>query len=69
MSNALKEFLDDPEEIHAFVNGYYIGFVEWKAPSKYNNGKERHYWQGGFILGWLSKVAIIVYFGQNFVPV
>ena len=64
----LSEFLNTYAEIHSFVLGIYCGLTEWKGldSETLNNPdvkKEPHYCRGGYILGTLLRVAIILLIG------
>jgi len=66
----LNEFLSTYAEIHAFVLGIYCGLTEWKGldSETLNNPdvqKEPHYAKGGYILGTLLRVAIILLIGAK----
>jgi hypothetical protein len=66
----LGTFLSTPDEIHTFIDGYYTGFVEWRGTSRPQlPEKEKHYFEGGFLLGVVSKFAVIIYFGNEFIKV
>jgi hypothetical protein len=43
-------------EWHAFVNGFYVGYVDGERENRYD--RERHYWRGGYLTGrasdWLT---------------
>jgi hypothetical protein len=45
-------------EWHAFVNGFYIGFVRLR-PREHEYKKEKHYWRAGFIAGWTTKMCLL----------
>ena len=47
-------------EWHAFVNGFYVGITAYKSKVGGDEGREKHYWRGGFTLGWFIKVAVIL---------
>ena len=64
----LNEFLSTYTEIHAFVLGIYCGLTEWKGLdsetlSNPDVQKEPHYAKGGYIVGTLLRVAIILLIG------
>lgn len=50
-------------EWHAFVNGGYIGLVGYPERDSIRHA-DRHYWRGGFLLGWSCKVLGILAIGQ-----
>lgn len=61
-----EEFLNHPDEVHALVNGFYVGVTA--LPGKANKAcceKEKHYWRAGFLLGWAVKAAVILYAGPR----
>jgi len=68
----LSEFLNTYAEIHAFVLGIYCGLTEWKGldSETLNNPdvqKEPHYTRGGYIVGTLLRVAIILLIGRELI--
>lgn len=50
---AILPFLGDLtyREAHAFINGFYVGFVDGNRDHVYD--RERHYWRAGFLLAAL----------------
>lgn len=58
MTKIMDEAFNDPEEIHAFINGMYTGFVEWKGIPTLPQ-KEKHYFQAGWLIGVITKYIII----------
>lgn len=40
-------------EVHAFINGLYIGYINDNRESEYT--KEKHYWRAGYLFGKLIK--------------
>lgn len=49
-------------EWHTFVNGFYRGFTGFKGTDPESGGREKHYWRTGFIVGWIVKLAVLLYF-------
>lgn len=45
-------------EWHGFVNGFYKGLVEGGRQHEYE--KEKHYWRGGYSLGFVIRYGIII---------
>ena len=69
MSGLLNEFLSTHEEVHAFVHGIYAGLTEWKGIDSETMKNpdvvgEEHYIKGGYILGTVLRVAIILLVGK-----
>ena len=69
MSNSLNEFLSTYEEVHAFVHGIYAGLTEWKGIDSETMKNpdvvmEPHYAKGGYVLGTMLRVAIILLVGK-----
>ena len=60
----ISECFSSYEEVHAFVHGFYAGFVEWRgidSAMQYEEvQKEPHYAKAGYIVGTLLRIAIIV---------
>jgi len=61
----ISECFSSYEEVHAFVHGFYAGFVEWRGIDSETMRleevqKEPHYAKAGYIVGTLLRVAIIV---------
>lgn len=63
MAIPTDEFCNDPGEIHALVAGAYAGLTEWKGadvPDEFV--AEKHYYQGGYIVGtilrWVGLVVV-----------
>jgi len=53
-------------EWHAFVNGGYVGLVGY--PDKmHDSDSSKHYWRGGFLLGWFVKLAGILAIGEQLI--
>lgn len=68
----LGEFLSTYAEVHSFVLGVYCGLTEWKGldSDTLNNRDvqaEIAYSKGGYILGTLLRVAIILLIGSKIV--
>jgi hypothetical protein len=66
----LDEFLSTHEEIHAFVHGIYAGLTEWKGIDSETMKNpdviaEIAYTKGGYVLGTLIRVAIILLVGKT----
>jgi len=53
-------------EWHAFVNGGYIGLVGYPERGDINRA-DKHYWRGGFLLGWSLKVVGILTIGSTII--
>jgi hypothetical protein len=53
-------------EWHAFVNGFYVGFTAYKNRD-HEYTREKHWWRGGFLVGWFVKAGLILLFGRRFV--
>jgi len=69
--NCLKTFLNESNEIHAFVHGLYCGLTEWNgidnATMEYHEVlEEPHYARGGYIVGTLFRIAMILWFGCEY---
>lgn len=65
ISERLGTFCNTPEEIHTLVDGIYMGFIEWRLRGTPTlPKKERAYFQGGFILGVICKVLLILLIGK-----
>ena len=69
-SGLLSEFLSTHEEIHAFVHGIYAGMTEWKGIDSETMKNpdvvvEPHYCKGGYILGTILRVGIILLIGKQ----
>jgi len=48
----LREFLDEPKEVHAVWNGFYTSVRSLNPKPKYDDSKEEpHYWRLGYLLG------------------
>lgn len=65
----LKEFLSTYAEIHAFVHGIYAGLTEWKGIDSETMKNpdvvaEIAYTKGGYVLGTILRVAIILLVGK-----
>lgn len=61
-------FLSYAAEWHAFTHGVYKGVttMPYRAPPEPDNpdvNKEPHYYRGGYVLGTLLQLGIIVFFG------
>ena len=66
----LNEFLSTHEEVHAFVHGIYAGLTEWKGLDDKTMKNpdvilEPHYAKGGYVLGTVLRVAIILLIGKQ----
>ena len=66
----LAEFLSTHEKVHAFVHGIYAGLTEWKGidSETLKNSDvvaELHYARGGYVLGTIIRVAIILLVGKT----
>lgn len=48
-----EEFINEPREAHAFVNGFYVGYTA--IPNK-NTWNEPHYWKAGFLIGRIAQM-------------
>lgn len=65
---SLKEFCNDYAEKHAFMHGFYDGFTRMRGLSERTKNdhevkKEYHYAELGFLLGYISKILLILGFG------
>ena len=49
-----------------FARGAYVGFVEWRSPP--SASKRKWSWILGFFVGFVVKVAAILYLGAEFIP-
>jgi len=63
------EFLSTHKEIHSFTHGIYDGMTEWKGLSDETKENpdvigEEHYAKGGYVIGTLIRVAIILLIGR-----
>jgi hypothetical protein len=57
----LREFLNDPKEVHALFNGFYKSVMSLKQrPNLKDSQDEPHYWRLGWLLGDVAQVAIAV---------
>jgi hypothetical protein len=70
----LSEFLSEYTEVHAFVIGIYCGLTEWKglddeAMKNPDVLVEPHYARGGYILGTILRVGIILLIGSQVVSI
>lgn len=66
-----SEFMNDPNEVHAFSHGFYAAWFPTREWGK-EYEKEIHYWRGGFMLGSALKLACfagIGYLVGNVFPV
>jgi hypothetical protein len=66
----IKEFLNDPAEVHSFVHGLYAGVTEWKGaqlPDNPDVKKEPHYFKGGYLLGTFIRWVAIVILGSKII--
>ena len=66
----LKEFLSTYAEIHAFAHGIYAGLTEWKGIDSETMKNpdvvaEIAYTKGGYVLGTVLRVAIILLIGKT----
>ena len=66
----LEEFLSTHEEVHAFAHGMYAGLTEWKGIDSETMQNpdvvlEPHYTKGGYVLGTVLRVAIILLVGKQ----
>lgn len=60
------ELLNDPKEWHSLVAGLFQGFVRLrpgKIPADFK--QDSHYYKAGFIIGFLLKLGLVVYFGPQ----
>ena len=66
----IQEFMNNPHEVHGFVDGLYTGFRERKGrddiPEEYA-GEDRWYWQGGYVTGTLLKYALFIIIGGKLI--
>lgn len=61
------EFLDDTDDSHALMFGLWRGVRSMKPTREYKESEQNpHYFMLGYILGWLLKVAVVVYFGSEY---
>lgn len=72
-SSLLSEFLSTHEEVHAFVHGVYAGLTEWKGLDDKTLANpdvilEIHYAKGGYVLGTVIRVMIILLIGKSLIP-
>lgn len=51
MNAPIHELGNKPIEVHAFVNGVFVGFTAYPAVNDGDAEAEPHYWQAGFLLG------------------
>jgi len=60
----IGELFSSYAEIHAFIHGFYAGFVEWRgidSAMQYEEvRKEPHYAKAGYIVGTLLRIGCIV---------
>lgn len=63
------EFLNSPAEWHAVMNGFYVAFTAKPTDKSGQNGKEKHYWRFGWLLGWIAKSAVILFAGPKLLPI
>lgn len=66
---SMDEFLSTHEEVHAFVHGIYAGLTEWKGLDSETMRnpdvqKELHYAKGGYVVGTVMRVVIILLIGK-----
>ena len=69
-SSILSEFLSTHAEVHAFAHGIYSGLTEWKgidSETMQNPDviREPHYAKGGYILGTMLRVGVILLLGKQ----
>mgnify|MGYP000138417763 CR=1 FL=1 len=69
VKNLLKEFMNDPREVHAFMHGVYDGFLESKGLSEVTKNledvkRELHYAKFGYAVGFLLKAFLIYKIGR-----
>ena len=69
-SSLLNEFLSTHAEVHAFVHGIYSGLTEWKGIDSETMQNpdvvlEPHYAKGGYVLGTMLRVGIILLVGKQ----
>lgn len=63
MSLPTHELMNDPDEVHAVVNGLYVGATA-SPGAKYNDGTESHYWRAGWLVGRGSSGLLLVGVGS-----
>lgn len=71
-STSLSEFLSTHAEVHAFTHGIYAGLTEWKGLDDRTMKNpdvilEPHYAKGGYILGTVLRVGIILLIGKSII--
>lgn len=51
MNAPIHELGNKPIEVHAFANGFFVGFTAYPAVATGDREAEPHYWQTGFVIG------------------
>lgn len=64
-----RDLPDTPENVTAYLFGFYVGFVTWRfaIPGEAKVGKSGWFYIG-YIMGWMTKMAVIVWFAQTALP-
>lgn len=64
-----RDLPDSPDNVSAFVYGYYTGFLAFRVYGGGDplSGKDAWYYVG-YILGWFSKALLIVWLAQEAIP-
>lgn len=51
-------------EWHALANGFFVGVTAYKDKD-HEYTKEKHYWRGGFLLGQILKLGLLLWLGPE----
>lgn len=61
------EFMDDTADSHAVMFGFWQGVRSVNPKPKYSESVENpHYFQFGYVLGWLVKLGVIGVMGAEY---
>lgn len=70
MLDSLGECMNTYKEKHAFIHGIYAGLTEWKGIDSVTMKNpdvvdEEHYAKGGYVIGVILRVTIILLIGKT----